>query len=118
MWTTINSFIPTKESIMPVNVKTTATKPEGTQWFRVYKLGNQEFENLPDIDTWIMSLPGVVSFKKSEISNLVTEEVIVFQDTEAFINYQKQRETSATFTARRDYNTANNIRYVVEVSVS
>ena len=103
---------------MPVNVKTTATKPPGAKWFRVHKLETQEFTDLPDVDAWTMSLPGFVSFKKSEISDLVTEEVIVFQDTEAFINYQKQRETSATFIARRDYNLANNIRSVVEVSVS
>jgi len=103
---------------MPVNVKTTATKPDGVQWFRLYRATQQELANLEDFDAWTMALPGFVSFKKTEISDLVTEETVVFQDTEAFTNYQRGRDAHATHIARRAYNVANNIKSVVEISVS
>jgi hypothetical protein len=103
---------------MPVNVKTTATKPESVSWFRIHRQNVPELQHLSDFDAWTMQQNGFVSFSKSEINENVTEEILVFQDTEAYTNFQKQRETHETFVARRNYNIANQIKSVVEVSVS
>lgn len=103
---------------MPVTVKTTATAPEGVPFFKAYRDANPNLEPLDNLEAWTVSQPGFISTVRREVSNLVTEETIVFQDTESFTNYQKNRESHSTFLARRAYNLANNISSVVEVSVS
>jgi len=56
-----------------------------------------------EYQSWIRSLPGVISLTNTDLSEIKMERIIEFVDDAAYKNWLKLRKTQESWKVRRDY---------------
>jgi hypothetical protein len=97
---------------MVYNVKVTATKPDESRWFR-----QDNLEKFDELNSWVMSLPGLVGTKKliDQSTDNVVVKVFRFTDEAAYHNFISELDSSPLESERRAYNSANGIKITYQV---
>lgn len=87
---------------MPITIKSTTIKPEGTAWFS--DVSPENLATMLEYKAWLQTLPGFISSGKESSPDVNTRiQNLVFETVEDYARFVNQRVTNTGWQARKQY---------------